>query len=191
MVFIRGALHLPENLGYYSIELELPNDYPNTVPLVYETGGKIKRDAEHHIFTGGNCCLFVEEETYKYYPKGTSIVGFIKKVVTGHFLNQKYFERKGKWIDGDRSHGIKGKLEFYREVLNTNDLYTIFRFIQYLAKDRMVDYQICFCGSKKKLGNCHIKLVREYRKKINPQIAKNTINLWAYEWEELKKSQTA
>ncbi len=189
VVFIRGALHLPENLGFYSIEIELLNDYSDSVPLVRETGGKIKRDGEHHIWTTGNCCLFVEEETFRFYPKETTIVDFIQKVVKGHFINQKYFELEGKWYDGDRSHGIDGKLEFYKQELKTNNNVLIYSFIHSLAKDKMRDYQICFCGSKKKLGNCHFNFLKEYRAKIKPTIAINTLYLWHIRLDELENLQ--
>jgi hypothetical protein len=189
--FIRGALHLPENLGFYSIEIELLKDYPDSVPLVKETGGKIKRDGEHHIWTTGNCCLFVEEETFRYYPEGTTIKAFIQKVVTGHFINQKHFEVSGKWIDGDRSHGIEGKCEFYREELRTDDIGFIYRFIQYLAKVTIKKHWICFCGSKKKLQNCHLKLLLDSRKKIKPHTAKNTLQMFDSAIEEIKRIEIA
>lgn len=184
VVFIRGALHLPELNDFYSIEIELLPDYPKSVPLVREIGGRIPRNGTRHIWTTGNCCLFVEEETFKYYPEGTTTKDFIQKIVIGHFINQKHFELTGKWLKGDRSHGIEGKLEFYEEELETKNRYIIFRFIQNLAKDYIRDYQICFCGSKKKLGNCHLRLLREYRKKIKPEIARKTLILWSLEFEK-------
>lgn len=184
VVFIRGALHLPELNDFYSIEIELLPDYPKSIPLVREIGGRIPRNGNRHIYLEGHCCLFVEEETFRYYPKGTTLKNFIQKVVTGHFINQKHFELTGKWIDGDRSHGIDGKLEFYEEELKTQNRYIIFRFIQYLAKPYIKDYQICFCGSKKKLGNCHFKFLSEYRKKITPETAGKTLCLWVLEFEK-------
>jgi hypothetical protein len=191
VVFIRGALHLPENLGFYSIEIELLNDYPDSVPLVRETGGKIKRDGDHHIWTTGNCCLFVEEETFRYYPKGTTIKDFVQKVVTGHFINQKYFELTDKWLEGDRSHGLEGKLEFYQHELKTDNIVFIYRFIEHLAKVNIKKYWACFCGSKKLMQNCHLKLLLDYRKKITPQIAKNTLLMFDHAIEELRKIEIA
>lgn len=184
VVFIRGALHLPELNDFYSIEIELLPDYPKSVPLVREIGGRIRRNGIRHIWTSGDCCLFVEEETFRYYPEGTTIKDFIQKIVTGHFINQKHFELTGKWLNGDRSHGIEGKLEFYEEELKTKNRYAIFRFIQSLAKDHIKDYQICFCGSRKKLGNCHFRFLKEYRKKIKPEIARKTLYLWNLELEK-------
>lgn len=184
VVLIRGALHLPELNDFYSIEIEILPDYPKSVPLVREIGGRIPRNGERHIWTSGDCCLFVEEENFRYYPEGTTIKDFIQKVVTGHFINQKHFELTGKWLNGDRSHGLKGKLEFYKEELGTKNLRIIFSFIQNLAKDTIRDYQICFCGSMKKLGNCHFRFLREYRKKITPEIARKTLYLWILELEK-------
>jgi hypothetical protein len=89
---------------------------------------------DRHLFTNGNCCLFVKEETWKYYPKGTTIADFIKDTITYYFLNQTYYELTGNWLWGERSHGFFGIIEFYQDELQTNDLKLIISFIQYLAK---------------------------------------------------------
>lgn len=186
-VFIRGTLHLPEKIDYYSIEIELLNDYPESVPLVRETGGRIKHIAERHIYTNGNCCLFVAEETWKYYPKGTTIIDFINKIVTAHFINQTHFELTGKWLWGERSHGIDGILEFYEEELKTNNLILIYKFIEHLAKVVVKKHWACYCGSKKKFQNCHYRQLLEYRKKIKPEIARKSLSLINNELEKYRQ----
>lgn len=189
VVFIRGALHLPEGIDYYSIEVELLADYPKSVPLVREIGGRITRNGDRHIWTNGTCCLFVAEDTWKYYPKGTTIVDFIEKVVTAHFINQTHFELTGKWLWGERSHGLDGILEFYKEELKTDDLVLIYKFIEHLAKVNVKKYWLCYCGSKKKFQHCHFRQLLDYRQKIKPEIAKNSLLLFNYEIEKYRQSK--
>ena len=187
-VFIRGLLLLPEEIDEFSIEIELLEDYPDSVPIVRETGGRIPY-GERHVFTHGDCCLFVREETWKHYPKDTTIIDFLNKVVVPYFLAQAYFEVEGKWLWGERSHDIYGIIESYKEELKTNDTNLILRFIQYLAKPTLKKYRICYCGSKKKLQNCHYQTLKNYRGKISKEIAEESLMMLLSEIERLKNSK--
>ena len=191
VMFIRGALHLTEINDFYSIEIELSHSYPDKLPFVRETGGRIPHIGERHIFMNGNCCLFVEEETWRYYPKGMSLVEFIQKIVMGYFMNQSYFEHTGKWLWGDRSHGISGILEFYKEELKTNDLKLIYAFIEYLAKETLKKHRICYCGSNKKLQDCHFLQLKDYREKIKTDTARMSLHLFDVELEKYKQLRFA
>lgn len=196
VVFIRGTLFIFDDeqieLDRYSIKIKLLPDYPDSVPVVREIGGRIPRPGENsgdrHLFTNGNCCLFVKEETWKYYPKGMTIVDFIKNIVTYYFLNQTYYELTGKWLWGERQHGIYGIIEFYQEELKSKDLKLIVAFIQYLAKTTIKKNRPCYCGSRKKLQNCHYRVLNNYRGKINPEIAKTSLLLLETELEKIRNN---
>ena len=42
----------------YSLEIALPPDYPFSLPAVWETGGRIPREADRHVFPAPGClCL--------------------------------------------------------------------------------------------------------------------------------------
>ncbi|MDQ3749454.1 MAG: hypothetical protein M3367_10670 [Acidobacteriota bacterium] len=185
IVFIRGILLLPEDIDEFIIEIELLEDYPDSIPIVRETGGRIPH-GKRHVFTHGDCCLFVREETWKHYPKGTTIIDFLNKIVVPYFLAQACFEITGKWLWGERSHDIYGILESYKEELKTNDIKLILRFIEYLAKSTLKKYRICYCGSKKKLQNCHYQTLKNYREKISQRIAKDSLILWFTELKRLE-----
>ena len=188
VVFVRGNLSLPENVDEFSIEIELKDDYPNSVPIVREIGGRIPH-GERHTFTNGNCCLFVREEKWKHYPKGTKLLDFVKNVVVPYFLAQAYFEIEGEWLWGERSHEIYGILEFYKEELKTNDVNVIVRFIKYLAKATLKKYRPCYCGSNKKLQNCHYNILKTYRSKIDRETAIDSLKLLDLEIERLKSKK--
>lgn len=183
-VFVRGNLSLPENVDEFSIEIEFKNDYPDSVPTVREIGGRIPH-GERHTFINGNCCLFVREEKWKHYPKGTKLTEFINNVVVPYFLAQGYFEVTGEWLWGERSHGIYGILEFYKEELKTNDINLIVKFIEYLAKPTLKKYRICYCGSRKKLQNCHFKVLKNYRDKISRDVAEDSLKILHLEIKRL------
>lgn len=190
-VYIRGILILFDvdqiEIDRYLIEIELLPEFPKSVPLVREINGRIPHTGERHIYINGDCCLFIPEETWKFYSKGTTIIDFLNKVVTAYFLNQTNYELTGKWLWGERKHGLDGIIEFYKEELLTEDIVFIYNFIQNLAKVNIKKHQDCFCDSNKKLKHCHLKLLLKYRKKIKPEIAKKSLEIFDLELEKYKK----
>lgn len=174
-VFVRGNLQLKDDkygiIDQYTIEVELPRNYPKGTPIVRELNNKIPKVIDRHINPDGALCLFIPDEKWKYYPDGKSIVDFIKGPVNSYLLSQSYFEQTGKYLFGERPHGAKGILEFYGEILQINDVDIIKTFIAYLSKPRAKGHWLCYCKSGKKLRNCHLGLLIEYRKKIEPQVA--------------------
>jgi hypothetical protein len=143
------------------------------VPIVYEIGGRIPRIMDRHVYPDkGNCCLFLLDETFRYYKESDTIVDFLKGPVESYFLSQSYFESKpGEWIFGQRSHGVYGILEFYSEILNTKNVYLIGSFLSYLIKDEVKGHWQCFCGSQILMRKCHFNILIEYRNKIDKKAA--------------------
>src|SRR4051794_31021288 len=41
----------------FDLEIEIPPRFPEDVPIVTETGGRIPREADHHVNKDGKLCL--------------------------------------------------------------------------------------------------------------------------------------
>jgi hypothetical protein len=194
-VYIRGVLPIcdlttGEEIDRYFIEIALPNDFPKGIPIVREKGGRIPRSIDRHIYEGdGTCCLFVRDERWRHYPEGATIVEFIEGPVYQYFLSQSYFELTGKWLFGERGHGIQGILEYYSEELGTNDLVVIMRFLDYLSLKEVKGHWDCFCGSGKRLRHCHFLKLLAMREKIPSLIAQSSLTNVVFELERLRRTQ--
>lgn len=164
-VFIRGTLQILNQdkkiIDDFLVEIELPDDFPDSMPLVREMGGRIPRVTDRHINPSGEACLFVLEECQKYYPKGSSFSTFVEKCVVPYFANQSIFESTGKWL-GERPHGLAGVLEYYKEEYGEKAPQVIRQLIIYMAKKRVKGHWLCHCGSAKRLRNCHMKQLLFY-----------------------------
>jgi hypothetical protein len=81
---------------------------------------------------------------------------------------QLYYDAFGKppeW--GERSHGIKGILEYYAEFLNMSDHHAIINFMKLLSrKNHPKGHEFCPCGSKRRIRHCHCELLQNLRYKI-------------------------
>ena len=159
----------------FTLDIELPLDYPKSVPKIWETGGRIPRIGDRHVNTlDYTLCLFLADERWKYYPEGSTIIDFLKGPVTYFLWNQINFEATGKWINGERGHNVLGVAEYYTEELQTRDPRKVLNFLRYLGKKTIKGHWECWCGSTKKLRNCHIKKLLDLRSKISPEVAENS-----------------
>jgi hypothetical protein len=179
-VFLSGSFPLTEGrriIDRFLIEIEFPSDYPRDMPLVREIGGRIPRTIDRHIYgRSGIACLFVPDEQSWAYPEGSTLLDFLNGPVRNFFLGQSLFEVEGSWPLGQRSHGVKGILEFYAEILGTDNMNTIIQYIDVLRRKEIKGHWLCPCGSAKKLRHCHISQIRDLRKKIPHSVASRT---WA------------
>lgn len=175
-VRIQGSLPVLANgvlIYRYQILVELPKDYPQSVPTVYELSCRIPRVPDGHVSDNGALCLFLPDERWKYYPPGMSIVEFLRGPVNHFFLWQEELKILGEPLIKARPHGAKGIMEYYREELKTDKLEIIIKFLEYLEGNAK-GHRECFCGSGKKMRNCHFEKLLDMRKKISPDVAKQS-----------------
>ncbi|HSV94736.1 MAG TPA: hypothetical protein VLH94_02020 [Spirochaetia bacterium] len=191
VVLIRGNLQLYDNthheIDQYTIEIELPKSYPKGIPVVREINNRIPKIPDRHVYDKGGLCLFLLEEKWKYYKEGTSIVDFINGPISLYLLGQSFFEQKGVFPQGERSHGVKGIVELYTEILQTDDTEIIKTFVEYLCEPITRGHWPCYCKSGKKIRNCHMNILAEYRNKIEPEIAMNSLTYLLREEIDSKK----
>ncbi len=175
-VFVRGSLQILNKektrvIDSFSIEIELPNDFPASIPVLRETAKRIPKIADRHFNLDESACLFVPEEREKYFPKGSSISDFIENCVRPFLVNQSYFEETGEWPLGQRPHGLDGVLEYYREQFGKGSK-EVSDFVIYLGKREIKGHWPCYCGSGKKMRKCHMSYLIYYRSKYQPMVHK-------------------
>lgn len=179
-VFLRGIFPLLDLsdksvIDKYELEIEFPQSYPKSLPIVRETAGRIPIDIDRHMIPENRqACFFLVEERYLHFPIGSPIIKFIDGPMYQFFLSQTYYELTGKWIFGEHRHGIYGIYDYYAELLNTKDLNIIIKFVDYVSKKKIKSYWPCYCSKNKRLDECHLKFLLKTRSQIPPRIAKNS-----------------
>jgi hypothetical protein len=175
-VFVRGSYRLEsggEVLDRYQIEIEFPSDYNRSLPLVFETGGRIPRTVDRHVIPStGRACLLVEEDWLVAMAGSYSFSQFLDVPVRNYFLGQSLVEAGQSWPHGERSHGVAGLLEALAEQFGTNDLHAIRRYLYCFTKDRIKGHWDCPCGSGKTIRRCHVDQIRELQERFTPELAK-------------------
>ena len=153
----------------FLIKIIFPNNYPDELPKVYETGNRIKvKNANTHFYNNYSACLFYPTERYLHFPENDSFdfKKFLEGPVKSFFFSQLYYIYHNKWPFGQRSHDIKGLLEFYAEKLSIpNNQKSISIVLDYLLKPKIKGHWPCPCGNDK-LRDCHVEKFRFLHNKI-------------------------
>jgi hypothetical protein len=161
-----------DEIGHFQIEITLLSDFPSSMPLLRETGGRIPWIAARHCYQNGMACLFVPEERLSIWPQKAGLVELLDGPIAHYFFGQVYFESAGSWPFGERKHGLLGRLEYYQELLGpTEDPRAVVGFIQQLTKNQVRGHHKCFCGSGKSMRSCHFQTVLKARTQVSPLVA--------------------
>lgn len=179
-LFIRGSIGVGGSFAdtyidrdFYQIEIKFPADYPESLPIVKEVSGAIKRVAaarkianlrDLHINSYREICLCARPLERRYFPKGAGIDVFLNNLVIPYFYNLSYFLRTGRFSGGDYSHAGKGLKEFYSDEFGLKGDQQIRIAVEYLAKNSEIKgHWLCPCGSNKKIKDCCRHLLDKLR----------------------------
>lgn len=161
-------------LDRFQIQVEFPHDYPNSVVVLRETGGRIPWHPDRHANRTGESCPIVPEE-WLVRSDRDSLLAFLEGPVRNFFLGQILVEQGKPWPFGEREHGVPGLLQSYGELVGSTDAPTIYRYLESIAKQKIKGHWECPCGSKVKLRNCHLETVKRLRERISPSVARSAL----------------
>ncbi|MGY6771611.1 hypothetical protein [Gallibacterium sp. ZY190522] len=139
--------------GERDIKLTVPKSFPNSIPQFYVYA--YPKDMEH-IYPDGSVCLATIGEMIYFLNENPSLKAFIEHFVHAFIYTLEWYERYRTYPFGDRKHGYKGLLDYYINDLKlTKEQYQYMVFSIYDNKYR--GHMPCFCGSDKRLRDCHGK----------------------------------
>lgn len=177
-VYLRGSFPVVSEgvlLDRYQIEVRIPRDFPDVVPTLRETGGRIPWVSDRHVNpANGEACPMVPEE-WLLNPERDSILSFLKGPVRDFFVAQSLVVDGEPWPFKQREHGFDGLYEAYGEILGTRDQALIRRYLECLSHEKIKGHWDCPCGSRNKVRNCHLNEVRALHARLPARIAKQAL----------------
>lgn len=158
------------NWDNYQIKILFPHDFPNAVPIMYETGGRIEQNDDNHINPGGSCCLSVPALEMIILKKGITISRFLEELAIPFLANQTYKEKTGDYANGEFGHGVSGLYQFYTQAFDNDNPLVIFKGFEAIILNKIPGRNDpCFCGAEEKFKNCHLKSI-EYLSPVSRKI---------------------
>ncbi|HSA05760.1 MAG TPA: SEC-C metal-binding domain-containing protein [Candidatus Gastranaerophilales bacterium] len=140
----------------FSIEIEIPADYPDKLPVVKETGGRIPLSMDNHIYTSiGKFCLGANFEVQDKFKKQPTLFGFIKNLVVPFLYSFCHKQKFGEMPYGELAHGTEGIFQYYKEKFQVESDDEVIKLLGFLAFTKFRGHHDCPCGSGKRLRNCH------------------------------------
>lgn len=143
----------------FLIELKIPTDYPEQLPMVKETGGRIPQSFHHH--DSGTLCLGVPSQVKMKFQENPTLLRFIDEAIIPYLYSFSYQDRYNKLPFDEFSHGGKGIIEYYSQLLKLESQIEILGFLRILVDDDYRGHQFCLCGSGERVRDCHGKQLKE------------------------------
>lgn len=116
----------------YWITIKIPNDFPATFPMVWETSGLIPEGFDH-IYPDKHLCLAANCEIASLLDRDPSLFTFIEELVTSYLYSATYYRKYKVYPFGERQHGTPGLKEAYAERYHANSDDTLCFFLGYIS----------------------------------------------------------
>ena len=104
---------------HYLLDLQIPANYPESPPFVFETEGKIPKDFDHFM-VAGDFCLGAPIEVRRRFAGHKNLLRFIEDQVIPYLFTYSYKRVHGELPFGDLRHGTEGLLQYYTEFFGTS-----------------------------------------------------------------------
>ena len=168
--FINGFETIEDN---YELEISIPPAFPEEVPLVLETGGRIPQD--WHRNPGKSLCLGSPTTVRLMAIRAKTMDNFVKVLVVPYLYKRSYFERHQTVPMGELDHGMKGVLKEFVDLFGTSEDQAAMSMVFLTSlRRRVANKRPCPCGVGKPLGRCkHRWKINELRKELGRGWFKN------------------
>jgi len=150
----------------YDVKIQIPDDFPKSVPTVTELGGRIPKTF-HTQPDDSTLCLGSPARLMLELKKAPNLPAFIEKCVVPYLYGYSHWEKCGALPQGELLHGRQGVLEDYCSLFKVDDKKKCLKMISLACmQKRVANKKLCFCGSDRRLGKCHNRKVNHLRKQL-------------------------
>ncbi len=113
-IFVTGYYPLFEGdrvWDRYQVKLQVPQDSPRGIPVLYEIGNRIPRESDRHMERDGKACIVLPDAYWYEHPQGMNMLDFLNGPVHNFFVNQSLIDlgQNDVWQNGEWGHGVFGK----------------------------------------------------------------------------------
>jgi len=149
----------------YEVEISVPYGFPRHLPRVRETGGRIPKD--FHTNHDGCLCLGSPARLHLELKKAPTLPGFVKSCLIPYLYGYSYREKHGRLPFGELEHGMKGIRNDFAALFGVASEQAAKEMVRLAGmKKRVANKQPCPCGSRRRLGKCHNRVVHRLRNQL-------------------------
>lgn len=146
----------------YALELAVPVGFPDELPDVWETGGRIP--ADYHKLTHGALCLGSPTRQRLELVRSPTLLTFVNRCVVPYLYGFSYRERHREPPFGELGHGLAGIRQDFAALFGVVDHDAAEELVRLASLKKRIANKCPFpCGSKARLGRCHHVRVNQLR----------------------------
>lgn len=149
----------------FYLRIVCPSDYPNELPIVYDTAGYFPCNQDFHIYGDGSFCLGSELKIKSILIADSSLSAFFEKVVIRFLYAVSHKIEFGNFPYGELAHGEKGLIDDYSEMFRINGKSSVLLALKALGlRKRVANKRLCPCACGRRLGSCNYRFfLNEFR----------------------------
>lgn len=142
----------------YDLRVEV-SSYPQTLPRVYETGGRIPRKIDEHVFEGsGQLCLGTALRLRQTLGPKFDLLTYADRCIVPFLYAATRRKTEGRFVLGELPHGNKGIYEDYQDILGVKSEGSVRATLRILAaKPSAAKRHPCPCGCCRRLLFCDFR----------------------------------
>lgn len=155
--YIKGKIDVIDDEGgywdTYSVYILIPDDYPQSVPIIKETSKKIEQHENWH--NGAYCCLSTEAKMYSDMSGKITLLKWLDMFVHPYLANHVYKLKTGNYAGEEFEHGINGIITGYLKIFGLSNKDEVIKYLGFLTSTEKHSKNIqCFCKSGKNYKRC-------------------------------------
>lgn len=149
----------------YDIRIHVPESFPRAVPAVYELAGRIP--STFHTNPDRTLCLGSPFRLAQLLNEAPTLPGFVESCLIPYLYGFSFREKYGVLPFGELAHGVRGVLNEYRCIFGLSDDNACIEMIHLGSmKKREANQRNCPCGSGRRLGKCHNRVLNSLREQL-------------------------
>ncbi|MGE7307561.1 hypothetical protein ACQKJG_27415 [Priestia megaterium] len=162
-IILKGNLNRQlhhENFGtiniFYSLLIHIPFDYPEKLPIIYESKAAIQPTPSNHINPDGSFCLGSPLRLKILLKKNPDFKFFFENCVLPYLYAVTINIQKGGGFPfGELEHGTAGLILDFKEFFRLKDSLQVYQMLKILSsKRKLANRMICPCGCKQRVTRC-------------------------------------
>jgi len=165
------------------LSIQIPEDFPTSLPMVFEISNRIEKTPDNHVNYDGSLCLGAPIRLKMVMKKNASLTHFFEKCILPYLYAVILKINTDKpFVFGELAHGNAGLIEDFKSLFNLSEEKQVHHMLFLLGKNKKEANRLtCPCGCEKRLSTCrYFKRVQQMRKLFSRSV-------WEEQYTSIKR----
>jgi hypothetical protein len=141
----------------YSLLIQIPFDYPENPPIIFESNGEIQHSPSNHINTDGTLCLGSPLRLKIHLKNNPDFRHFFEVFVLPYLYAVTINIREdGGFPFGELAHGKTGLILDFQNFFHLKYPLQVYQMLEVLSsRKKLANRMVCPCGCKQRVTQCN------------------------------------